>query len=195
METISQILESRLRAALAEFGSADPNVQPIADARFGDYQTNIAMVLAKQQRANPRQLAAAIVEKLDVSEFCAPPEIAGPGFINFRLTPAWLSRHFVTFAADEYLGVPRPAEAPEHHRRFLLAECGEADARRPYPLDHSRRCARSHRRVCRAPRRARQPHRRLGNAIRNVARRLEIGAQSRQPSRPIRSRKWSGSTS
>ena len=54
-----------------------PPCSPSADARFGDYQTNIAMVLAKQRRTNPRQLAQEIIAKLDVAEICAPPEIAG----------------------------------------------------------------------------------------------------------------------
>ena len=62
-----------------------PQVTVATDARFGDYQTNVAMVLAKQQRANPRQLAQQIIDKLDVADICEPLEIAGAGFINFRL--------------------------------------------------------------------------------------------------------------
>ena len=86
--TISSLLESKLRAVMPD---AEPRVTAATDARFGDYQTNVAMVLAKQQRANPRQFAQQIIEKLDVAEVCEPPEIAGAGFINFRLKPAWLA--------------------------------------------------------------------------------------------------------
>ena len=72
--TISSQLEAKLRAAS---GHADARVQPATDTRFGDYQTNIAMILAKQQRANPRQLAQPIIDRLAVAEMCEPPEIAG----------------------------------------------------------------------------------------------------------------------
>jgi len=81
------------------------------DTRFGDYQSNIAMILAKQAKANPRQLAQQIIDKLEVADLCAPPEIAGAGFINFRLKPEWLSARFGDLSRDEYLGVPRPARA------------------------------------------------------------------------------------
>ena len=92
--TISSQIEARLRTALAAFPDAEARVQAVSDPRFGDYQTNAAMVLAKQQRANPRQLAQQIIDKLDVAEMCEPPEIAGAGFINFRLKPAWLAERF-----------------------------------------------------------------------------------------------------
>src|SRR5262249_1357039 len=85
METIPALLQARLRAALADTPGADPKVSPSTDARFGDYQTNAAMILAKQQRSNPRLLAQQIIGKLQVSDVCEPPEIAGAGFINFRL--------------------------------------------------------------------------------------------------------------
>ena len=91
METIPTLLEARLKTALAGISDARPMVTPATDTRFGDYQTNVAMILAKQQRANPRQLAQQIIGKLDVAGICEPPEIAGAGFINFRLTAAWVA--------------------------------------------------------------------------------------------------------
>src|SRR3712207_1995160 len=94
METIAAILEQRLRAALAGWAEADAKVQPVNDPRFGDYQTNVAMILAKQQRANPRQVAQQIVDKLEVADCSEKPEIAGAGFINFRLKHEWLSARF-----------------------------------------------------------------------------------------------------
>lgn len=82
-------LEIRLRDAVAAvFPDADLSavqVKPCPDTRFGDYQTSSLMALAKQRRLNPRQIAADVIAKLDVAEWCEPPEIAGPGFINFRL--------------------------------------------------------------------------------------------------------------
>ena len=92
METISALLAARIRAALTDLADVQPQVSCRDRCAFGDYQTNVAMVLAKQQRANPRQLAQQIIDKLDVAEMCEPPEIAGAGFINFRLKPAWLEQ-------------------------------------------------------------------------------------------------------
>src|SRR5215210_1810114 len=107
MTTLIAILEERLRMALAEFPAIKPQVTPTADARFGDYQTNVAMLLAKEQRANPRQIAASIIERLDVAGISEKPEIAGAGFINFRLTNAYLTQRAETLAQDEMLGVRR----------------------------------------------------------------------------------------
>ena len=106
METIQSILASRLLAAVGETGGVPVTVQSAQDARFGDYQSNIAMQLAKPRRANPRQVATEIIAKLQVDDLCEKPEIAGAGFINFRLKPVAILAHFSTLAADERLGVP-----------------------------------------------------------------------------------------
>jgi arginyl-tRNA synthetase len=108
METIPTLLEARLKTALAGISDANPMVMPATDTRFGDYQTNVAMILAKQQRANPRQLAQQIIGQLDVAGICEPPEIAGAGFINFRLTTAWVAERMTQFTRDPRLGVPMP---------------------------------------------------------------------------------------
>ena len=102
--TIQQLLESRLREAVAADQPAV--VTPTADARFGDYQTNVAMLLAKAQRANPRQIAASIIEKLSVDDICDKPEIAGAGFINFRLQPEFAAKQTLATLGDPRLGVP-----------------------------------------------------------------------------------------
>ena len=80
-------------------------VKPTQDAQFGDFQANCAMPLAKQRGTNPRALAAEIVGKLDVSDLCQPPEIAGPGFINIRLKDEWLVEQTNRSVADTRLGV------------------------------------------------------------------------------------------
>ena len=60
-------------------------------AAHGDLTTNIAMMLAKEAKKNPRQLAQQIVDTIKVdSALVAAIEIAGPGFINFRFTPGWV---------------------------------------------------------------------------------------------------------
>ena len=73
------------------------------DLKFGDYQSNALMALAKQRKLNPRQLAADVLAKLAVSEVCEPVEIAGAGFLNFRLKPALLKATLEAAARGEHL--------------------------------------------------------------------------------------------
>jgi arginyl-tRNA synthetase len=110
MATVSEILRERLQNALRDLGfSIDEPVQlsPTADPRHGDYQTNVAMVLGKKFKQNPRNLAGLIGAKLSMNDIGPEPEIAGPGFINFRLSPEFLSRHLRELALDQRLGVER----------------------------------------------------------------------------------------
>ncbi len=76
------VIESRLRAAVSALvPTADPatiQVKPASEARFGDYQSNSLMLVAKAARMKPRQLATEVVARLDVSDCCEPVEIAGP---------------------------------------------------------------------------------------------------------------------
>ena len=110
MDTIPAVLAQRLRAALPAGATIDPVVTLATDARFGDYQTNIAMLLAKEQRANPRQIAQEIIAKLDLAGIAEPAEIAGAGFINFRITPAYLQDRLAGVMGDTKLGVPAAAK-------------------------------------------------------------------------------------
>ena len=105
--TLIQELESRLGIALtATLGeSTAATVTAAADLRFGDYQSNAAMVLAKQQKANPRALAQQIIDALDLSGL-ATADIAGPGFINFRILPAAYASRAAALIRDKRLGVP-----------------------------------------------------------------------------------------
>lgn len=99
---IADQLEDLLRAALAEAGASTP-----AEIRFerprrrehGDWSTNVALAAAKEQKANPRELAATIVEHLPDAPFVDRVEVAGPGFLNFHLSAAWL-HDVVRRAAD-----------------------------------------------------------------------------------------------
>jgi arginyl-tRNA synthetase len=110
MQTTPTLLQARLAAAVeacAPGHGGRAAIQQAADSRFGDYQTNIAMALAKELKVNPRQLAQQIVDRIDVGGLSEPPQIAGAGFINFRLLPTWLAERFAELAQDPHLGVPQ----------------------------------------------------------------------------------------
>jgi arginyl-tRNA synthetase len=109
-----QELRKRLDAALSDLVPAEERpalldmVRRSQDLKFGDYQANCAMPLGKKLGRPPRDVAATLVERLDVADFCEPLQIAGPGFINFRLKDDWLLRELQRAVGDPRLGV-RPA--------------------------------------------------------------------------------------
>ncbi len=111
--TFSHEITARLAAALAAVapeGPADfvPAVTPAADPKFGDYQSNAALLLAKPLGRNPRQLATELAEAFDATGLTAPPEIAGPGFLNFRVAPEAMEARLALLLADETLGAALP---------------------------------------------------------------------------------------
>jgi arginyl-tRNA synthetase len=106
MATPREILTQRLKLALEKsYPETAPDVVPATDPRFGEYQTNVAMILARKNRLPPRDIARRIVSDLDVRNISEAPEIEGAGFINFRLTTGFLARGMATIARDERLGV------------------------------------------------------------------------------------------
>ena len=100
-------LTDRAAAALRAAGIDDSLavVTPAADTRFGDFQTNAAMVAAKALKKNPREVAASILTHLKVEDLCEPPTVAGAGFINFKVLNPALSDAVNTVRNDRHLGV------------------------------------------------------------------------------------------
>jgi len=116
MQSVLNILETRISEVMAKVPGSQgcpALVRPATDARFGDYQINGVMPLAKQLKTNPRKLAEQIVAKLDISDICETPEIAGPGFINLRLKPEFVAKTLVQVSKDATgLGIEK-AEKPK----------------------------------------------------------------------------------
>ncbi|MCU0550593.1 MAG: arginine--tRNA ligase [Leptolyngbya sp. Prado105] len=103
-------LKNRLEAALvsafgADLAGTDPMLVPTSNPKFGDYQANVAMSLAKRLGKAPRAIAQEISQNLNINDLCEPPEIAGPGFINLTLKPAYLQAQLNQMAGDSRLGI------------------------------------------------------------------------------------------
>jgi arginyl-tRNA synthetase len=132
--TLLQELETRLADALAAVVGepVQAAVSPAADLRFGDYQSNAAMVLAKQRKLNPRALAQEIIGKLDLAGL-ATAEIAGPGFLNFRVLPAAYAARAAALIRDERLGVPTPGTG-----RTVVVDFSAPNVAKPMHVGHIR---------------------------------------------------------
>jgi arginyl-tRNA synthetase len=132
--TILQNLESRLSAALGKVlgEPTSANLTPAADLRFGDYQSNSAMVLAKQRKTNPRALAQEILDQIDL-EGIATSSIAGPGFINFTILPAAYAAHAESLLKDPRLGAPEPGKG-----KRVVVDFSAPNVAKPMHVGHIR---------------------------------------------------------
>jgi arginyl-tRNA synthetase len=134
METFQSLLSRELSRALAaaDLPSA-AEVVPASDPRFGDYQTNAALLLAKERGENPRALASRIIAQLEVAQWCEPPTIAGAGFINFALRPAAVAGQTKRLLQDDRLGV-----ALAEKRRRIVIDFGSPNVAKPMHVRHIR---------------------------------------------------------
>ncbi|MBC6421060.1 MAG: arginine--tRNA ligase [Hormoscilla sp. SP5CHS1] len=117
MNSTIELLKTRFEQALVtafgeELAGCDPMVVLASNPKFGDYQSNVTMSLTKQLQQKPRDIAQKLVEHLEISDLCAPPSIAGPGFINLTLQPAYLEAQLNTIYIDARLGVA-PVKKPQ----------------------------------------------------------------------------------
>ncbi len=134
METFQSVLAKKLSDALAATGLPDAGELTLAsDPRFGDYQTNAALILGKQRSENPRVLAEKIVAHFVTDDLCEPPAVAGAGFINFTLRPAAVAEKTMEVLRDDRLGV---AEAKSTQR--ILIDFGSPNVAKPMHVGHIR---------------------------------------------------------
>ena len=110
---IQALLSEKVSQAMIAAGApadCEPQVRQSAKVQFGDYQANGMMAVAKKLGMAPRQLAEQVLTHLDLNGIASKVEIAGPGFINIFLDPAFLAQHVQQVLASDRLGVTQPAK-------------------------------------------------------------------------------------
>ncbi|MDK1030443.1 MAG: arginine--tRNA ligase [Planctomycetia bacterium] len=112
LSQIERLVAEAIARACPDAEGAPALVTPAQDEKFGDYQANCAMPLAKKLKLPPREIAQTIADSIDAPDMLEEAEIAGPGFINLRLRPQWVAARARESFDAEHLGV-EPAREPE----------------------------------------------------------------------------------
>ncbi|KPJ90750.1 MAG: arginyl-tRNA synthetase [Gammaproteobacteria bacterium SG8_11] len=110
MSDLYAVLQTRLQQAICKsfgdtFQDTDPLLRPTQDPKFGDFQANVAMSLAKALQRKPRDIAETICANAELTDLCETPEIAGPGFINLRILPTAIADQLLVLAGNDRLAI------------------------------------------------------------------------------------------
>ncbi|WP_455212332.1 arginine--tRNA ligase [Kaarinaea lacus] len=138
MSDLYAALQTKLKQAIQksfgdEYQDVDPLLRPTQDAKFGDFQANVAMSLAKQLKRKPRDIAEAICANAELHDLCEAPEIAGPGFINLRILPSAIADQLVALAENERLAIEK-----ESHPQTVVVDYSGPNVAKEMHVGHLR---------------------------------------------------------
>jgi len=132
-ESIEQRLQEAVRTVVPDADPSKVLVRPCVDPKFGDYQANALMSLAKARKLNPRQLATDVLSKLNVADLCDNAQIAGAGFLNFRLKTSTLTGAMESAGRGEHLFFGKTGQP-----RTVIVDFSSPNVAKPMHVGHIR---------------------------------------------------------